>query len=118
MDKIFIRNLATETTIGIYDWERDVRQKVLIDLELAVDASASALTDSISHTFDYAEISQQLLIHIEASNCFLIETLAEELAGIIIDQFKADWVKLSLTKPGALDTASEVGVVIERSRSS
>ena len=116
MDKIFIRDLTAETTIGIFDYERDIRQKVIIDLEMEVDASIAASTDSISDALDYSQISQELLAHIEASNCFLIETLAEELAVIILERFKVAWVKLRLTKPEALITASGVGVLIERSR--
>tara|TARA_B100000965_G_scaffold341059_1_gene309655 strand:+ start:155 stop:505 length:351 start_codon:yes stop_codon:yes gene_type:complete len=116
MDKIFIRDLTAETTIGIFDYERDIRQKVIIDLEMEVDASIAASTDSISDALDYSQISQELLAHIEASDCFLIETLAEELAVIILERFKVAWVKLRLTKPEALITASGVGVLIERSR--
>ena len=116
MDKIFIRDLTAETTIGIFDYERDIRQKVIIDLEMEVDASIAASTDSISDALDYSQISQELLAHIEASDCFLIETLAEELAVIILERFKVAWVKLRLTKPEALITASGVGVLIERGR--
>ena len=116
MDKIFIKDLTAETTIGIFNWERDIRQKVVIDLEMEVDASIAASTDSISDALDYSEISQELLTHIEASDCFLVETLAEELAGIILEKFKVDWVRLRLTKPEALTKASGVGVLIERGR--
>ena len=116
MDKIFIRELTAETTIGIYDRERDIRQKVLIDLEMEVDTSIAASTDSISDALDYSQISHELITFIEASDCFLVETLAEELAGIILEKFKVAWVRLKLTKPEALAKASGVGVLIERSR--
>ncbi len=116
MDKIFIKDLTAETTIGIFNWERDIRQKVVIDLEMEVDASIAASTDSISDALDYSKISQELLSHIEASHCFLVETLAEELAGIILEKFKVVWVRLRLTKPEALTKASGVGVLIERGR--
>ncbi len=116
MDKIFIKELTAETTIGIFNWERDTRQKVIIDLEIEVDASTAASTDSISDALDYSEISQELLTHIEASDCFLVETLAEQLADIILEKFKVAWVRLRLTKPEALTKASGVGVLIERSR--
>ena len=116
MDKIFIRELTAETTIGIYDWERDIRQKVLIDLEMEVDTSIAASTDSISDALDYSQISHELITFIEASDFFLVETLAEELTGIILEKFKVVWVRLRLTKPEALTKASGVGVLIERSR--
>ena len=105
-----------ETIIGIFNWERDIRQKVIIDLEIEVDASIAASTDAISDALDYSEISQELLTHIEASDCFLVETLAEQLADIILEKFKVAWVRLRLTKPEALTKASGVGVLIERSR--
>ena len=115
MDRIFIRNLTAEATIGIFDWERDIRQKVLIDLELAVDASVAASTDSISDALDYSEVSREVVTYIEASNCFLIETLAEELTVMILNKFNTVWVRLSLTKPDALAGSPEVGIAIERS---
>ena len=116
MDKIFIKDLTAETIIGIFNWERDIRQKVIIDLEIEVDASIAASTDAISDALDYSEISQELLTHVEASDCFLVETLAEELADLILEKFKVAWVRLRLTKPEALTKASGVGVLIERSR--
>ena len=116
MDKRFIRDLTAETTIGIYNWERDIRQKVLIDLEMEVDTSIAASTDSISDALDYSQISHELITFIEASDFFLVETLAEELTGIILEKFKVVWVRLRLTKPEALTKASGVGVLIERSR--
>ena len=116
MDKIFISDLTAETTIGIFNWEREIRQKVVIDLEMEVDVSIAASTDSISDALDYSQISQELSAHIEASDCFLVETLAEELVSIILEKFKVGWVRLRLTKPEALTKASGVGVLIERSR--
>jgi dihydroneopterin aldolase len=117
MDKIFLRDLRTEAIIGIFDWERKVRQTIGIDLEIPVDIRRAARTDDVADTLNYKAVAKRLLAFIEQSEYHLVETLAEELARLIIREFDVDWVKLTLNKPGAIRGARDVGVMIERSRS-
>lgn len=114
MDIIFIRELRIETVIGIYDWERQIRQPVYLDLEMATDITKAAATESIDDALNYKAISKRLIQFVEQSEYQLIETLAENIAAIVIDEFKVPWLKLTVNKRGALRGARDVGVVIER----
>ncbi len=114
MDTVFIRELRAETVIGVYDWERDIRQAVVLDLEMATDNRSAAATDSIDDALDYAAVSRRLLSFIESSEFQLIETLAERVADIVLTEFDVPWLRLRLAKPGAVAEARDVGVVIER----
>ena len=116
MDRIFLRELRTETIIGIYDWERETRQVVSIDLEMPVDIRRAAATDDIADTLNYKKVAKRILGYVEASSFQLVETLIERIAEIIITEFDVDWVKVSLSKPGAIRNSRDVGVVIERTR--
>ena len=114
MDVVFIEGLTIETVIGIYDWERRVRQPVVLDIEMAFDNTRPAATDSIDDTLNYKSISKRLIAFVEASSFHLVETLAEHCAAIIRDEFGVAWVRLKLSKPGAVRGAKSVGVCIER----
>ncbi|MDD1650711.1 MAG: dihydroneopterin aldolase [Methylococcaceae bacterium] len=114
MDIIFLRGLQLETVIGIYDWERKIRQTVIIDLEMATDIRSAAATDDISHTLDYKAVSKRIIAFVEESEFFLVETLAEKITGILLDEFSVPWVRLTLNKKGAISGASDVGIQIER----
>jgi dihydroneopterin aldolase len=114
MDIIFLRGLQLETVIGIYDWERKIRQTVIIDLEMATDIRRAAATDDISHTLDYKAVSKRIIAFVEESEFFLVETLAEKITGILLDEFSVPWVRLTLNKKGAISGASDVGIQIER----
>jgi len=114
MDMVFIRELRADTVIGVYDWERRIRQTVVMDLELASDNRRAAAGDRIEDAIDYAAISQRVLSFIEASEFQLIETMAEQVANIILDEFAVPWLRVRLAKPGAVSQAREVGVLIER----
>lgn len=116
MDTVFISGLRADTVIGVYAWERTVRQSVVLDLEMAADNRAAAVTDNIDEALDYAAISTRLLSFIEASEFQLIETLAERVATILLEEFSVPWLRLRLAKPGAVARAREVGVVIERGK--
>ncbi len=116
MDRIFLRELPTETIIGIYDWERETRQVVSIDLEMPVDIRRAAATDDIADTLNYKKVAKRILGYVEASSFQLVETLIERIAEIIITEFDVDWVKVSLSKPGAIRNSRDVGVAIERTR--
>lgn len=114
MDIVYIRKLQVETVIGIYDWERKIRQTVTIDLEMASDINKAASSDAIEDALDYKAVAKRLIAFVEASEFQLIETLAEKIAGIVLNEFKVSWLKLSLGKPGAVTGAKDVGVIIER----
>ena len=114
MDIVFIRELRADTVIGVYDWERRIRQSVVLDLELASDNRRAAASDGIEDAVDYAAISARLLSFIEGSGFQIIETLAEQLANIVLEEFAVPWLRLRLAKPGAVAQARDVGVLIER----
>jgi dihydroneopterin aldolase len=114
MDKIFLYDLRVETTIGIWEWERKIRQTVAIDLEMSADIRKAARTDSVDDTLNYKQVAKRLQQFIGESSFQLVETLAERVAGIILDEFDVAWVKVKVNKPGAIRGARDVGVIIER----
>jgi len=111
---LFIRDLKASTTIGVHAWEKQIKRTVFIDLELAVDIEKAAKTDNLEDALDYDNLSQQLILYLAESRFDLIETLAEKIAALILSEFAVSWLRLTLTKPGALACAKSVGVVIER----
>jgi dihydroneopterin aldolase len=116
MDKIFIRALKTEAIIGIFDWERQVKQTVLIDIEMSADIRRAALTDSIGDTLNYKGVAKRVLAFVEASQFHLVETLAEHIAMLILEEFGTERVGIVLSKPGAVRSSRDVGVALERDR--
>lgn len=116
MDKVFIEGLEIEALIGIYDWERRIRQPLRFDIEMGFDNTRPAATDRIEDTLDYKAVSKRLIEFVSASSFGLVETLAERCAAIILDEFAVEAVSLKLSKPGAVRGASAVGVKIERRR--
>lgn len=114
MDKIFIEQLEIDTVIGVYDWERKIRQRVSFDIEMACDIGAAAATDDVDLTLSYKTVAKRIIAFVEASQFELVETLAEGVARLIIDEFGVPWVSLRLDKPGALRGARGVGVKIIR----
>jgi len=116
MDKIFIHALKTEAIIGIFDWERQVKQTVLIDIEIAADIRKAALTDAIADTLNYKRMAKRVLAFVEASQFHLVETLAEHVAMLILEEFGVAWVNIVLSKPGAVRGSRDVGVALERDR--
>ncbi len=114
MDIIYLRDLTIETVIGVYDWEREIKQKVIFDLEMGTDIRKAAASDDIKDTLDYKSVSKRVIEFVEASSFELVETLAERVAEIIITEFEVPWVRLSLNKKGAVSHATDVGVIIER----
>ena len=115
MDKVFIEALEIETLIGIYDWERRIRQSLLFDIEMAFDNRKPAASDDIADTLNYKAVSKRLIEYVSASSFGLVETLAERCAEIILTEFAVSHVRLKLSKPGAVRGARAVGVIIERS---
>jgi len=114
MDIIFLRGLRIETVIGIHDWEKEIKQPVVLDLEMSADVARAAAGDRIEDTLDYVAVSRRLKQFVGASQVDLVETLAERCAGIIRNEFGVPWIRLSLNKIGAVSDAEGVGVVIER----
>jgi len=114
MDIVFLRGLRIETVIGIYDWEKEIRQPVILDPEMSTDVARAAASDRIEDALDYRAVSKRLKQFVGESRVELVETLAERCAGIIRDEFGVRWVRLKLNKTGAVSDATDVGVVIER----
>ena len=116
MDIIFLKELKIETVVGIYDWERKVKQTVILDLEMATDVKKAASTDKIEDALNYKAIAKRLISFVGESEFELVETLAERVAEIILVEFNVSWLRLSLNKIGAIRGARDVGVVIERGK--
>jgi len=115
-DRIFLHGLSAECIIGFIDWERRVKQTVVLDLELPVDCRHAARTDEVADTLDYKKVAKRVLAFVEASEFKLVETLAHRVALVILEEFPVEWVRVALNKPGAIRNSRDVGVVIERSR--
>ena len=113
-DKVFISELRVDTVIGIYDWERTIRQVVVIDLEMACDCARAAETDSVDDTLDYKAIGKRIIAFVEESEFFLVETLTHRLAETLVAEFGIGWLRLRVDKEGALRGARGVGVIVER----
>lgn len=114
MDTVFISDLRVDTVIGIYAWERQVRQTVSLDLAMAHDNRQAAATDDIQYALNYKAVAKRLIGFVETSEFLLVESLAEEVASIVMQEFSVPWLRLTLRKPGALRGAKDVGVIIER----
>ncbi len=115
MDKIFLSALSVECIVGIWEWERRVKQTVIIDIEMAADIRKAAASDRIEDTIDYKKVSKRVLAFVAESQCHLVETLTERIAQIIITEFGVPQVKVRLNKQGAIRGARDVGIEIERS---
>lgn len=116
MDTIFLRDLRVEVIIGIFDWERAATQTVSIDIEMATDVARAAATDSIDAALNYKSVAKRLIAFAQSSQFALVETLAETLARIVVTEFDVPSVRLSVSKPGAIEGSRDVGVTIERTR--
>lgn len=114
MDSVFIRDLRVETVIGVYDWERRIRQTLILDVDMAADVARAAATDAIEDALDYSEVAKRIRQLGDEKAFQLVETFAEHTARLIRETFAVAWVRVKVTKPGAVPGASGVGVVIER----
>jgi dihydroneopterin aldolase len=114
MDIVFIHDLQIETVIGIYDWERKIRQTISLDIEMATDISKAAKSEDIEDALSYKTVAKRLIEFIEQSEFELVEALAERICAIVLDEFSVPWVQLTLHKPGAVRGSKSVGVRIER----
>lgn len=114
MDRVFIEQLTVDTVIGVYEWERTITQRLLLDLSMAWDVSKAAEGDNLQYTLDYAAISGHVQAFAGAYSFELVETFAERLAAELMQVFAIPWLRLKVTKPGAVPQARGVGVEIER----
>lgn len=114
MDIIFLGGLKIDTLIGIYDWERQQRQTIILDIEMAFDIQKAAETDDIQYALDYKTVSDRIISFVKASECFLVERLISEIAELIRNEFNVPWVKITLNKKGAIGSEIDVGITIER----
>jgi dihydroneopterin aldolase len=115
-DTIFLHGLAVECTIGFIDWERLVKQTVVLDLELPVDCRNASVRDEVEDTLDYKKVAKRVIAFVEASQFKLVETLAHRLALLVLEEFDIAWIRVSVNKPGAIRGSRDVGVSIERTR--
>jgi len=114
MDRVFIEDLRIQTVIGVFDWEREITQTISLDLQMAFDIGHAAKSDNIADTLDYKSVSKRLIQFVESSEFQLVEALAEHCAQIVLNEFPVSWLRLKLSKPGAVRGSSAVGVIIER----
>jgi len=115
-DRILLEGLTTECTIGFIDWERRVRQTVVIDLEVPCDCTRAARSDDVADTVDYKRLAKRVLGWVQASQFQLIETLAHRLALLLLQEFPIDWIRIRIGKPGAIRHSRDVAVCVERTR--
>lgn len=118
MDIVYLRDLKVDCVIGIYDWERRIRQTLFIDIDMAADIRKAAASDQIKDTLDYKAASKRIQQFVTESSFQLVETLAEKIADIILKEFPVPWVRVRINKKGAVRNAGAVGVVIERGSAS
>ncbi|MFZ9709330.1 MAG: dihydroneopterin aldolase [Steroidobacteraceae bacterium] len=115
-DKIFLRGLEVECIIGFIDWERRIKQKVQIDLELPVDCARAAVHDDVADTLDYKKVAKRVTSFVADSQFMLVETMAHRMALLVLEEFGIEWIRISVNKPGAIRGSRDVGVAIERTR--
>ena len=115
-DRIFLHGLAVECIIGFIEWERRTKQTIVLDVEMPVDCARAAATDDVVDTLDYKKVAKRLIAFVEASEFKLVETLAHRAALIVLDEFRVEWVRLSVNKPGAIRHSKDVGVAVVRTR--
>lgn len=116
MDIVFLHNLRIDTVIGVFDWERQIKQSVIIDLDMATDIHCAAQSDSLNDALDYKSVAKRISNFVENSQFQLVETLAEHIASILINEFHIPWVRVRVNKLGAIRNAQDVGVIIERNK--
>jgi len=114
MDIIYLRELKIETIIGVFDWEREIKQTVVLDLDMAADIRKAASSDHLDDTLNYKAVAKRLIDFVSQSEFQLVETLAERVAEIVLTEFSVPWLRLQVNKRGAVRGAQDVGVIIER----
>jgi 7,8-dihydroneopterin aldolase/epimerase/oxygenase len=115
-DRIFLHGLAVECIIGFIEWERRIKQTIVLDVEMPVDCARAARSDDVAETLDYKKVAKRLIAFVSASDYKLVETLAHRTALLILEEFAVEWVRLSINKPGAIRGSKDVGVAVLRTR--
>lgn len=116
MDIVYLKDLRIDTIIGIYDWERRTRQTVILDIEMGTNIAKAAVSDDIENALNYKAVAKRLFDFVGNSEYQLVETLAERVAELLLEEFNLPWLRLSVNKQGAVRGVRDVGVIIERSR--
>jgi len=116
VDIVYLRDLRIPTVIGVFEWERRVRQTVAIDLDMAADVARAARSDALTDALDYKAVAKQIIAFVGESRFQLVETLAEQVAQLVLTEFEVRWVRVRINKTGAVRGARDVGVIIERGR--
>jgi dihydroneopterin aldolase len=114
MDIVYLHDLRIDTVIGVFDWERRVRQMVILDLDMAVDVRRATVSDNLSDTLNYKAVAKRLIDFVSHSEFHLVETLAERVSDLVLEEFNVTWLRLRVNKRGAVRGARDVGVIIER----
>jgi dihydroneopterin aldolase len=113
-DRIFLRGLEVECTIGFIDWERRVRQTIVLDLEFPCDCARAAASDAVADTVDYKQVAKRVLAWVPETEFHLVESLAHRLALLLLAEFSLAWIRITICKPGAIRHSREVGVSLLR----
>lgn len=114
MDIIYLHGLKVECVIGVWAWERRIKQPITIDLDMAADIRRAARSDELDDTLSYKGVAKRVAAFVGASRFKLVETLAEEVARILLEEFAIPWVRVRVNKSGAVRGARDVGIIIER----
>ena len=114
MDIVYVKGLEVKTVIGVYDWEREIKQPITVDLDMASDISRAASTDDHNFVLDYKIVCVRVTELIERTHLKLLEAMAEEIASFVRNEFNVPWVRVRVGKPAAITGAKDVGVIIER----
>ena len=114
MDRIFLSEMKIETTVGIWEWEKRIKQQVIIDIEMSADIKKAAATDQIEDTLNYKAVAKSVRKLVEESSFQLVETMAEKISELVIVEHNVSWVKVRVNKPGAIRGSKGVGIIIER----
>lgn len=114
MDIVFIDQLTVYTTIGVYDWEQGIQQKLVLDIEMAWDNRKAAKSDDVNDCLSYADVADAILQHLTGQRFALVERVAEEISDLLMNRFKTPGVRIKVSKPGAVAQAAAVGVRLER----
>ena len=114
MDRIFLSEMKIDTTVGIWEWEKRIKQQVIIDIEMSADIKKAAATDQIEDTLNYKAVAKNVRKLVEESSFQLVETMAEKISELVIGEHNVSWVKVRVNKPGAIRGSNGVGIIIER----
>ena len=115
-DKVFIKNLRVKAVVGVFEWERCIEQILQLDLEMTVDIAKAAQSDDLKDTIDYKAVAKRAKNFIEESRYQLVETIADRLANILLQEFSISYIRMTMSKPKAVRDSEAVGIIIERTR--